>query len=131
MDFILADFRERIDISHRDMKNQKNKKESDVNLRVMIKWLLDNFGEYFSVNISSTTDFGDEDISRIEKLGSGHEEAIEVFKETGVFLYVIDLKTNVHAPPAVKNVLGDLIHKYKYKAIALELAKQIKITRIR
>lgn len=126
MDYILADFRERIDRSFQDMRNEKNKRGSDLNLRVMIKWLLDNFEEYFAVNISSTVNLGKEDMSRIEKFGVVQKETVEVFEETGVFLYVIDLKTNVYAPKAVKNVLGDLIYKYKHKAIALELAKQIK-----
>lgn len=109
--------------------------EEKMEIKNKIRWLLDNFTEYFAVQVSVDTfrpwqmmvgQTGMTDIEYIKTVSNRHKMFAEIYENTGVFIYGDDIRTSINTPKIVKNVLPKLYEKHGMRTVLEELAKQIK-----
>jgi len=102
------------------------KVDEKMEIKNKIRWLLDNFTEYFAVDVSNSTFTDMIDTESIKTISSNHKMFAEIYENTGVFIYGTDIYTAIDAPKAVKNILPKLYHKHGMRTVLEELARQIK-----
>lgn len=111
------------------------KVDEKMEIKNKIRWLLDNFTEYFAVDASNSTfrswqrmvgNTGKTDIEFTKTVSNRHKMFAEIYENTGVFIYGDDVYTSINAPKAIKNILPKLYKKHGMRTVLEELARQIK-----
>lgn len=114
------------------------KSDEKIELKNSLRWLLDNYTEYFAVQVSMSTfkDWqkkvgitGSENVTNLERIktvSSDHRMFAEIYERTGIFIYGRDIYTVTGAPKAIAKIFPRLIEKHGLRTVLEELARQIK-----